>query len=102
MAIRRSIRLPKQWPAHVKSGVLQAISFGQRRSLSYARSRSGAVEMGWLLTLLSPLFRLLGWEIPKREREEDRHERERQRRDQRRREVREVLIQYQVGVYKFG
>ncbi len=39
MVVRRPIRLPKQWPAHVKSGVLQAISLASV-VLSFARSRA--------------------------------------------------------------
>jgi len=38
MAVRRPIRLPKQWPAHVKSGVLHAISLAGV-VLTYARAR---------------------------------------------------------------
>ena len=39
MSARRPIRLPKQWPAHVKSGVLHAISLASV-VLSYARGRA--------------------------------------------------------------
>ena len=39
MAARRPIRLPAQWPAHVKSGVLHAISLASV-VLSYARGRA--------------------------------------------------------------
>ncbi len=39
MPVRRPIRLPKQWPAHVKSGVLHAISLASV-VLSFARSRA--------------------------------------------------------------
>ena len=39
MVVRRPIRLPKQWPAHVKSGVLHAISLASV-VLSFARSRA--------------------------------------------------------------
>ncbi len=38
MAVRRPIRLPRQWPEHVKSGILQAISLASV-VLSYARGR---------------------------------------------------------------
>jgi len=40
MAIPRPIRLPRQWPEHVKSGVLHAISLASV-VLSFARSRAG-------------------------------------------------------------
>ena len=33
-----AVRLPKQWPAHVKSGILQAISLASV-ALTFARSR---------------------------------------------------------------
>ena len=39
MVVRRPIRLPKQWPAHVKSGVLHAISLASV-VLAFARSRA--------------------------------------------------------------
>ncbi len=39
MVVRRPIRLPKQWPAHVKSGVLHAISLASV-VLSFVRSRA--------------------------------------------------------------
>ncbi len=39
MAVRRPIRLPKQWPAHVKPGILHAISLASV-VLSYARGRA--------------------------------------------------------------
>jgi hypothetical protein len=39
MAGHRSIRLPKQWPKHVKSGILHAISLASV-ALSYARGRA--------------------------------------------------------------
>jgi hypothetical protein len=41
MAKRPSIRLPRQWPKHVKSGVLHAISLASV-ILSYARGRATA------------------------------------------------------------
>ena len=39
MADRRPIRLPRQWPKHVKSGILHAISLASV-VLSYARGRA--------------------------------------------------------------
>ena len=39
MAIPRPIRLPRQWPNHVKSGILHAISLASV-VLSYARGRA--------------------------------------------------------------
>ncbi len=39
MVVRRPILLPKQWPAHVKSGVLHAISLASV-VLSFARGRA--------------------------------------------------------------
>ncbi len=39
MASRRQIRLPKQWPEHVKSGILHAISLASV-ALTIARSRA--------------------------------------------------------------
>ena len=39
MAVRRPIRLPVQWPAHVKSGVLHAISLASV-VLAYARGNT--------------------------------------------------------------
>ncbi len=39
MVVRRPLLLPKQWPTHVKSGVLQAISLASD-VLSFARSRA--------------------------------------------------------------
>ncbi len=38
MVVRRPLLLPKQWPTHVKSGVLHAISLASV-VLSFARSR---------------------------------------------------------------
>ncbi len=45
MAPRPWIRLPRQWPAHVKSGILHAISLASV-VLSFARSR--ATGRRWL------------------------------------------------------
>ncbi len=39
MADRRPIRLPRQWPEHVKSGILHAISLASV-VLSHARGRA--------------------------------------------------------------
>ena len=39
MAKRRSIRLPRQWPEHIKSGVLNAISLASV-ALAYARGNT--------------------------------------------------------------
>ena len=39
MAPRHQIRLPKQWPSHVKSGILHAVSLASV-ALSYARGRA--------------------------------------------------------------
>ena len=39
MASRRQIRLPRQWPKHVKSGILHAISLASV-ALTIARSRA--------------------------------------------------------------
>jgi len=39
MTVRRPTRLPKQWPHHIKSGVLHAISLASV-VLSYARGRA--------------------------------------------------------------
>ena len=39
MATRRPIRLPRQWPEHVKSGILHAISLASV-VLSFARGRA--------------------------------------------------------------
>ncbi len=39
MPVRRPIRLPKQWPEHIKSGILHAISLASV-VLSYARGRA--------------------------------------------------------------
>ncbi len=39
MPVRRPIRLPKQWPEHVKSGILHAISLASV-VLSFARGRA--------------------------------------------------------------
>ena len=39
MASRRQIRLPRQWPEHVKSGILHAISLASV-ALTFARGRA--------------------------------------------------------------
>ena len=39
MPARRPIRLPKQWPEHIKSGILHAISLASV-VLSFARGRA--------------------------------------------------------------